>query len=160
MLGKEIGEVTMKTGTRILQKTKNYTTTWSSKSASSIFPKKTKILSPKCPTFIVALFTIAKSWKQVLKYPSTDEWMKMRCKYVWHIHTNTHTYMCLVAQSCPTLCDPMDCSLPGSSVNGDSPSKNTAVGCPGDLPNPGIEARSPALEADSLPSEPTGKPHI
>ena len=29
---------------------------------------------------------------------------------------------------------------------------------PGDLPNPGIEPRSPALEADSLPSEPTGKP--
>ena len=26
--------------------------------------------------------------------------------------------LCLVAQSCPTLCDPMDCSLPGSSVHG------------------------------------------
>ena len=25
---------------------------------------------------------------------------------------------CLVAQSCPTLCDPVDCSLPGSSVHG------------------------------------------
>ena len=34
----------------------------------------------------------------------------------------------LVAQSCPTLCDPMDCSLPGSSVHWDSPSKNTGVG--------------------------------
>ena len=29
---------------------------------------------------------------------------------------------------------------------------------PGDLPDPGIETRSPALEADSLPSEPPGKP--
>ena len=29
----------------------------------------------------------------------------------------------------PTLCNPMDCSLPGSSVNGDSPGKNTEVGC-------------------------------
>ena len=28
---------------------------------------------------------------------------------------------------------------------------------PGDLPNPGIEPRSPALQADSLPSEPPGK---
>ena len=37
--------------------------------------------------------------------------------------------MCLVAQSCPTLCDPMDCSPPGSSVHGVSPSKNTGVGC-------------------------------
>jgi len=29
---------------------------------------------------------------------------------------------------------------------------------PGDLPNPGIEPRSPALQADSSPSEPPGKP--
>ena len=35
----------------------------------------------------------------------------------------------LVAQSCPTLCDPVDCSPPGSSVHGDSPGKNTGVGC-------------------------------
>ena len=32
-------------------------------------------------------------------------------------------------QSCPTLCDSMDCSPPGSSVHGDSPGKNTGVGC-------------------------------
>ena len=35
----------------------------------------------------------------------------------------------LVAQSCPTLCDPMDCIQPGSSVHGDSPGKDTGVGC-------------------------------
>ena len=33
-----------------------------------------------------------------------------------------------------------------------------AVPSPGDLPNPGIEPRSPALRADSLPAEPQGKP--
>ena len=38
--------------------------------------------------------------------------------------------MCLVAQSCLTLCDPMDCSPPGSSVHGDSPGKNTGVAMP------------------------------
>ena len=32
------------------------------------------------------------------------------------------------AQSCLNLCDPMDCSQPGSSVHGDSPGKNTGVG--------------------------------
>ena len=32
-----------------------------------------------------------------------------------------------VTQSCPTLCDPMDCSLPGSSVHGDSPDNKTEV---------------------------------
>ena len=31
--------------------------------------------------------------------------------------------------SCPTLCDPMDYSPPGSSVHADSPGKNTEVGC-------------------------------
>ena len=37
--------------------------------------------------------------------------------------------LCLVTQLCPTLCDPMDCSSPRSSVHGDSPGKNTGVGC-------------------------------
>ena len=37
--------------------------------------------------------------------------------------------MCLVTQLCPTLCDPMDCSPPGSSVYGDSPGKGIGVGC-------------------------------
>ena len=44
----------------------------------------------------------------------------------------------------------------------DSPGKNTGVGChfllQGNLPNSGIKPRSPALQADSLPSEPSGKP--
>ena len=35
----------------------------------------------------------------------------------------------LVAQSCLTPYDPMDCSPSGSSVHGDSPGKNTGVGC-------------------------------
>ena len=43
------------------------------------------------------------------------------------LHYTVHA-VCLVAQSCPTLCDCMDCSLPGSSVHGDSPGKNTRVG--------------------------------
>ena len=39
------------------------------------------------------------------------------------------TLLCLVAQSCLTLWDPMDCSPSGSSVHGHSPGKNTGVGC-------------------------------
>ena len=42
-------------------------------------------------------------------------------------------YMCvhahLLAQSCPTLCNPMDCSLVGFSVHGDFPGKSIGVGC-------------------------------
>ena len=67
-----------------------------------------------------------------------------------------------VTQSCLTLCDPIDCSPPDSSIHRDSPGKNTGVGLPcpppGDLPNPGIELESPPLLADSLLSEPSGKP--
>ena len=57
---------------------------------------------------------------------------------------------------------PMECSPPGFVVHGDSPGKNTGVGCYalllGDLPNPGIKPRSPAWQADSLPAEPQRKP--
>ena len=54
----------------------------------------------------------------------------------------------------------MDCSI-RFLCPWDYPGKNTGVGChaiPGDLLNPGIKPRSFALQADSLPSEPPGKP--
>ena len=70
--------------------------------------------------------------------------------------------MCLAIQSCSTFCNPMDCSLLGSSVHRDSPCKNTGVGCHalllGIFPTQGSKPRSPALQEDSLPSEPPGKP--
>ena len=58
-----------------------------------------------------------------------------------------------VTQLCPTLCDPMDSSLQGSSVHGILRARTlewVAI-----YPSyPGSEPRSPALQADSLPSEP------
>ena len=58
---------------------------------------------------------------------------------------------CLDAQLCLTLFDPLYHSPPGSSIHGDSPGKNTGVGChfspPGDLPNPGTELISPVSPA-------------
>ena len=82
------------------------------------------------------------------------------CKNQWLLYN----VLCLVALSCPALCDPMECSLPGPSVHGGSPDKNTGVGYhalpSGDLPNPGIEPRSPTLQADPLLSKPPGKPRI
>ena len=62
----------------------------------------------------------------------------------------------LVAKSCPTLCNPMDCSLPGSLAVEFSRQEywsGLPLPSPGDLPNPGIEPESPALQADSLPTE-------
>ena len=58
-------------------------------------------------------------------------------------------------------CNPIDCSPPGSSVHGVLPARMLEwVACPppGDIPNPGIKPRSPALQLDSLPAEPQGKP--
>ena len=58
-----------------------------------------------------------------------------------------------VAQLCPTLCDTMDYTVHGilqTRILKPFPS-------PGDHPNPGIEPRSPALQADSLPAEPQGR---
>ena len=118
----------------------------------------------------------------------------------WESQIN-YAVLCLVAQSCLTLCNLMDCSPPGSSVHGDAPGKNTGVGChaffQGNFPiqglNPGLprcrqilyqlshkrsprilewevypfsrgssqpsnQNRSPALQADSLPTELLGKP--
>ena len=62
-----------------------------------------------------------------------------------------------VAQPCPTLFDSMDCSPPGSFVHGTIQARIlewVAISFSGDLPNTGMEPQSPALQADSLPSEP------
>ena len=75
-----------------------------------------------------------------------------------------YTYVsALVVKSCLTLCNPMDCSPPGSSVHGILQATilewAAILFSPGDLSNPGIKPRSPALQADSLLSEPPGKPN-
>ena len=66
----------------------------------------------------------------------------------------------LAIQLCLTLCDPMDCSLCSwDSPGKNAPGKNTLQGIPspGNLSNPGIKPWPPALQADSLSSEPPGK---
>ena len=52
----------------------------------------------------------------------------------------------------------MDHSLPGSSVHGTLQARILPFPSPGDLPDLGIEPGSPALQAASLLTEPTGKP--
>ena len=63
----------------------------------------------------------------------------------------------LVAQSCPTLCDPMDCSPPGPSVQGIFQARRlewVAFHFSRGSSQPRDQTRVPALQADSLPSEP------
>ena len=68
-------------------------------------------------------------------------------------------------QSCLTLCDPMACSLPGSSVHGILQERIywSGLPCPPPrgLPNPGIELASPVttkLQSNSLPLSHWGSP--
>ena len=136
--------------------------------------------------------------------------------YLSRMHVCACVFVCVKSlQSCPTLCDPVDCSPLGSSVHGISQTRILEWGAfsfsrgssqtrdqthrkkvkspsrvrlfatpwtsslpappsmgfsrqeywsglpfpsPGDLPNPGIEPRSPAFQADALTSETPGKP--
>ena len=67
----------------------------------------------------------------------------MCIKYTYTLESDSE-----VAQSCPTLCDPMDSSLPGSIVHGIFQARywsGMPFPSPGDLPDPGIEPGSPAL---------------
>ena len=67
-----------------------------------------------------------------------------------------------VAQSCPTLCDPWTVACQAPLSMGFSRQEywsGLPFPSPGDLPNPGVEPGSPALQAGSLPSEPPGKPN-
>ena len=67
----------------------------------------------------------------------------------------------LVAQSCPNLCDPMDCSPPGSSVHGVLLARIlewVAMPSSRGSSDPGIEPVSPALAGGFFTTEPPGKP--
>ena len=72
--------------------------------------------------------------------------------------------LCSVTQSCPTLCDPMHCSPPDSSVHGLSRQEywsGLPFPAPGDLPDPGTETlslESPALAGGFLTTTLPGKP--
>ena len=61
-----------------------------------------------------------------------------------------------VAQSCPTLCNPMDYAVHG--ILQARIQEWIAIPSPGDIPNTGIKPRSPTLHANSLPAKPPGKP--
>ena len=72
--------------------------------------------------------------------------------FLWPSNVSLYVYcavLFLVIQLCPILCDTVDCSLPGSSVHGDSPGNNTEVGChallQGIFPTQGSNPGSPII---------------
>ena len=86
----------------------------------------------------------------------------MNCTYSnYALRKSESEVKVLVAQLCLILCDPMDCSPPGFSVHGILQARILewiAIPFSRGLPHPGIKTWSPAFQADSLPSEPLGKP--
>ena len=168
------------------------------------------LLTAPTPKFSICKFIFEwKGWLRIWGWGGLPRW---RCAVLW-----------VVAQFCPTLCNLVDCSPPGSSVHGILQARilewvalpfEPACQCrrhkihgfdpwvgkipcrragqltpvflvalfatpwtvahqatgplpmafplpfpsPGDLPNPGMELGSPALQADSLSTQPSGKP--
>ena len=78
----------------------------------------------------------------------------------WGSRKLSQGVLCLVTQSCLTLCNPWTtCQAPLSmEILQARILERVATLSPGHLPNPGIEARSPTLQEESLPSVPPGKP--
>ena len=106
-------------------------------------------VTPSIPTNYDGGVTWYRTYTVAILFPGSPvvESEKWKCKLLSHVW----------------LCDPMGCSLPGFSVHGSLQTRIlewVAIPLSRDLPNPGIEPRSPALQADSLPSEPLGKPWI
>ena len=87
--------------------------------------------------------------------------MWMDLESVMHSEISQNQWTSEVAQSCPTLCNLMDYSLqapPSMEFSRQEYWSGLPFPSPGDLSNPGIEPRSPELQADTLLSEPPGKP--
>ena len=104
--------------------------------------------------------TVNVGWPQFSHQRNKDS---STCHAVFVWLAGIHSVKVLVAQLYPTLCDPMDCSSPGSSAHGILQARMlewVAISFSGDLSNPRIAPGSPALQGDSLPSEPPGKPNI
>ena len=80
---------------------------------------------------------------------------------LWN-NNNVCVHACLVAKSCLTLCNPMDSSLPFSSGHGISQARIlewVVIASSRGSSWPRDQTQSPALQEDSLPSEPPGKPN-
>ena len=88
-------------------------------------------------------------WRNILIVSSDN------CRYFFLVQHESESEE-KVAQSCPTLCGPMDYTV--HEILQATVLEWVTFSFSKDLPNPGIEPRSPALQVDSLPAEPQGRP--
>ena len=80
----------------------------------------------------------------------------MVCNSLYDLGYFSGSHFVKVTQSCLTLCDPMNYTV--HEFSRPEYWSGQLFPSPGDLPNPGIKPRSPALQVDSSPAEPSGKP--
>ena len=88
----------------------------------------------------------------------------LRCKsFLYVLESSPLCDISELAQSCPTLCDPMDCSPPGSSLHGILQARIVewiAISFSRGTSRPRDRTRVPTFQAGALPSEPPGKPYV
>ena len=115
-----------------------------------IHTEGTRIQRDICtPMFIAALFTIAWTWKQP-RCPLVDKWIRK----LWYIYMMEYSVQfSSFTQSCPTLCDPMNCSTPGLPVHHQLPEfTQTHIHRVSDAIQPSHPLLSPSPPTQSLPA--------
>ena len=121
---------------------------------TSFFHNSLSVCLPQKPMAVIQAWCLY-SWQfQVITISS---WFKTHTFFL----SNARGYVCSISRV--WLCNPLDCSLPGFSFHGVFQARYWRAlpfPSPGDLPNPGIELMSPALQADALTSEPPGKQEV
>ena len=145
LVGMQTSTATMENSVRFLKKPEIELPYDPAIPLQGIHSEETRIERDICtPIFITSLFIIFRTWKQP-RCPSADEWIRK----LWYIYTMEYSVQfSSVTQSCPTLCNPMDCSMPGLPVHHQLPEfTQTHVHWVGDViqPSPPLSAPSPAF---------------
>ena len=107
-----------------------------------------------CLIYNLSMIGFALQWQSWLVMMHTVWSTKPKVFIIWPLKWSELK----LTQSCLTLCDPMEYTV--HAILQASILEWLAFPFSRDLPNPGIKPRSPALQADSLPTELSGKPHV
>ena len=132
----------------------------------TILPRSTRLLISwlQSPSAVILEPKEIKS-DRVSSFPIYLPWSDgTRCHDLSFLNeAQLYIYMYLIAQSCPTVCDPLGCDPQAPLSMGFSRQEywnGLPLPSPGDLPDSGIQPVSPALQQILYPAEPSGKPYV